>query len=101
MQKLKQYNLNNDVIGWIESFLFSRTQRVVVDGHTSKQAPVLSGVPQGTVLGPLLFLIFINDLAKETSSSLRLFADDCLVYREVRSQTDCTALQLDLNSLVQ
>ena len=58
LQKHKQYNLNNDVMGWMESFLSSRKQRVVVDRLTSKEAPVMSCVTQGTVLGPLLFLIF-------------------------------------------
>ena len=74
--KLKHYNLNQQVIGWIKSFLSSRTQRVVVDGYISQEAPVLSGVPQGTVLGPLLFLIFINDITENVSSPIRLFADD-------------------------
>jgi len=53
-------------------------QRVVVDGFTSQEAPVLSGVPQGTVLGPLLFLVFINDIVADISSPIRLFADACL-----------------------
>ena len=101
LQKLKQYNLDNDVIGWVESFLSCRNQRVVVDGFASKEAPVMSGVPQGTVLGPLLFLIFINDIAAETSSSIRLFADDCLLYREVRTHADCHLLQQDLDKLTQ
>ena len=99
LQKLKQYNLDNDVIWWVESFLSSRNQRVVVDGFTSKEAPVMSSVPQGTVLGPLLFLIFINDIASETSWSIRLFADDCLLYREVRMHADCHMLQQDLDKL--
>ena len=101
LQKLKQYKLDNDVIGWVESFLSSRNQRVVVDGFTSKEAPVMSGVPQDTVLSPLLFLIFINDIAAETSSSICLFADDCFLYREVRTHSDCHMLQQDLDKLTQ
>ena len=66
----------------------------------SQEAPVLSGVPQGTVLGPLLFLIFINDITENLSSPIRLFADDCLIYREIRSPSDCSLLQKDLDTLV-
>ena len=61
---------------------------------------VLSGVPQDTVLGPLLFLIFINDIIKKVSSPIHLFADDCLIYREIRSPSDCNLLQKDLDTLV-
>ena len=99
IKKLRYYNLNANVVGWIESFLSNRTQRVIIDGHTSTEAPVLSGVPQGTVLGPLLFLIFINDIATNVTSSIRLFADDCLVYRETRNQQQCELLQKDLDEL--
>ena len=70
-----------------------------MDGYASSEAPVLLGVPQGTVLGPLLFLIFINDIAKNASSSIRLFADDCLVYRETQNQEQCKLLQKYLDTL--
>ena len=88
-------------MGWVSTFLTGHTQKVVVDGYTSSEAAVLSGVPQGTVLGPLLFLVFINDIIQGSSSSFRLFVDDCLVYREIRSKSNCSALQRDLDNLVQ
>ena len=100
IKKLEYYNLDTNVVGWIKSFLSQKTQSVVVDGHTSATAPVLSGVPQGTVLGSLLFLIFINDIAANVNSSIRLFVDDCLVYRETQKKEDCELLQKDLDVLV-
>ena len=81
------------------SFLTDRSQRVVVDGAFSSPAPVVSGVPQGSVLGPILFLVFINDLPECVSSRTRLFADDCVLYREINSAADCDALQEDLMHL--
>ena len=78
----------------IESFLNGRTQRVVVEGKSSADARVKSGVPQGSLLGPLLFLIFLNDLAKNTTSTVRLFADDCVMYSPIRHANDCEALQV-------
>ena len=72
---------------------------VVVEGEHSESAPVESGVPQGTVLGPLMFLCHINDLPDTVKSQVRLFADDCLLYRQIKSQTDHSILQNDLIEL--
>ena len=73
--------------------------RVVIDGESSQETKVISGVPQGTVLGPLLFLVHINDLPDCVSSKVRLFADDCLLYREIKTREDQEILQKDLESL--
>ena len=73
--------------------------RVICEGTSSDEVPVESGVPQGTVLGPLLFLCHINDLPGCVSSQVRLFADDCLLYRPIQSEADKAALQQDLKAL--
>ena len=86
---------------WISSWLSERSQKVVLDGQASDPVPVLAGVLQGSVLGPVLFLIFINDLPENIRSSVRLFADDCVLYRNIKSPIDCQILQDDLNSLAQ
>ena len=98
--KLKAYNIDSKTIRWIEQWLHMRSQTVVVDGQQSKASQVISGVPQGTVLGPLLFLLYINDIASGTSSTIKLFADDCVIYRRVTTAADCLALQSDLDKLV-
>ena len=101
MGKLAHYGVQGQINNWIRAFLTDRKMEVVVDGECSKSAPVTSGVPQGTVLGPLLFLLYINDIPNVISPGtyIRLFADDCLVYRVIKSPEDQRILQNDLDSL--
>ena len=89
------------LLKWASSFLSNRLQHVVVDGCISGANNVLSGVPQGTVLGPLFFLIYINDIAENLSpgTSIRLFADDSLLYRIIKSNEDIDILQKDLDTI--
>ena len=83
----------------MKNWLLNRHQQVVVDGEGSTCVKVKSGVPQGTVLGPLLFLIYINDIDKNISSQLRLFADDCLIYHPIHTEQDQLDLQKVLDTL--
>ena len=97
LSKLDHYGIHGPILDWIGVFLKTREQRVLVGGESSSPTSVDSGVPQGTVLGPLLFLLHINDLPEVVTSQVRLFADYCLLYRPIRKQTDLEALQTDLN----
>ena len=99
LSKLKHYGIDKNIWQWISNFLKKRKQCVVVDGVSSGLVDVDSGVPQGTVLGPILFLLHINDLPSIVSSKVRLFADDCLIYRQIKSNNDQIELQRDLNLL--
>ena len=98
--KLKAHGIGNDVINWIEKWLTHRRQRVIVDGEISNWKSVLSGVPQGSVLGPILFLIYINDLEDDISSKVLKFSDDTKVFRKVTNDTDKQSLQDDRDKLV-
>ena len=71
----------------------------MVNGIKSDWAPVVSGVPQGTVLGPLLFSLYINDISADIVSEIRLFADDCVCYREIKNEEDTLKLQRDIDRL--
>ena len=100
LYKLSSYGVKGNTLGWIGSFLSGRSQKVVLEGKSSSSAPVLSGVPQGSVLGLVLFLIYINDLPEYISNStVRFFADDTLLYLTIHNSSDCIKLQEDLNNL--
>ena len=97
--KLYGYSIGGKTLKWIDSFLCFRQQRVVVNGIKSDWAPVSSGVPQGTVLGPLLFSLYINEITTDIDSEIRLFADDCVCYREIKGTEDTVKLQEDIDRL--
>ena len=100
--KLRSLGFGEQLLAWLESFLCGRTQRVKVNGIKSPSAAVTSGIPQGTVLGPLLFVCFINDLPDQIRDSLvALFADDTKLYRCVMSDDDYRRLQADINRLIE
>ena len=99
IHKLEAYGICGNVLGWIEAFLMGRNQTVVVNGEKSKPCPVLSGVPQGSVLGPILFVIYINDLPDNVKSEVFLFADDTKIARQVSTASDSLILQDDLDAL--
>ena len=96
--KLFSYGIGGKTLKWIDSFLCFRKQRVVVNGIKSDWAPVLSGA-QGTVLCPLLLSLYINDISSDIESEIRLFADDCVCYREIKDTEDTVRLQRDIDRL--
>ena len=98
---LKYYGISPQALNWVHSFLTNRTQQVLLEGNMSSSINDTSGVPQGSVLGPLLFLIYINDLPDyiQNNSTVQLFADDTIIYHPINNQQDSIALQEDLDSL--
>ena len=97
--KLSQHGVKGNTLNWIRSFLLGRTQAIVLEGERSAEALVTSGVPQGSVLRPLLFLLYINDLPQNIQSQVSLFDDDTAVYLTVTSSEDANTLQADLDTL--
>ena len=96
MKKLYNYGIRGNILNWVADFLKDRIQRVVVNGEKSDWRRVTSGIPQGSVLGPVLFLIFINDLPDQLDCFIKLFADDAKLYSIVRSPEQSGNLQRNL-----
>ena len=99
LKKLDYYGIRGPLHNWFESFLTQRTQSVVIGGESSAPVVTSSGVPQGTVLGPLLFLMYINDLPDGLNATVRLFADDALLHGTICCDEDTADLQDDLYRL--
>ncbi len=100
MSKIRQIdNIDHQIVNWIQDFLAERSQSVVLRGSSSTLLPVTSGVPQGSVLGPTLFLIYINDLPTTVNCSVSLYADDTLLYSEVTSKEDGKKFQANLDAV--
>ena len=102
LNKLKtQYNIDGTLLKFFTEYLCSRKQRVILDNVISKCVDVLSGVPQGSILGPLLFVLFINDIYTniDKDTNIALSADDTKIWRDINSEADCEILQNDINTL--
>ena len=100
IHKLKAYGIEGNLLNWVKDFLSNRTQYVTVNGHSSSSAPVTSGVPQGSVLGPVLFIYYINDLPDESIEHLlKIFADDTKGSSQIETSNDSQNLQNCVNKL--
>ena len=97
--ELKSLGLNSNVICWIEGFLSNRRQKVVINGTKSEWSNVTSGVLQGSVLGPILFLVFVAEITEVVECDMILFADDTKLYRKIESEEDSHILQRDIDNL--
>ena len=101
LTKLRAAGISGKILAWVEAWLSGRKQRVVLNGKTSEWEAVLSGVPQGSVLGPVLFILFINDIDDATSPSAALwkFADDTKSVQIIHSEAEQEVMQSDINAL--
>jgi len=100
MIKLKSYGFSEEILNWCSSFLKDRKQRVVLGSSVANYVDVISGVPQGSVLGPLFFVLFINDMPELVDHFCKLFADDSKLIAIIRNSVDQKVLQTDLDKLV-
>ena len=98
--KLKTYGVEGNLLNLLSNYLHNRKQRVTIHGKESDWKPIFSGVPQGSVLGPLLFIIYINDLADDLECNPKLFADDVSLNEHIKNTTNSTTcLSRDLNKI--
>ena len=99
MSKLNSVGINTETLNWIKAFLSDRVQQICVNGSNSTWKPVTSGIPQGSVLGPILFVLYINDLPSNILSDVYMFADDTKIFNIIKSPEDQETLQNDLDTL--
>jgi len=97
--KLEAYGVGKALLQWFHSFLTARRQRVVVNGCCSDWLYVLSGVPLGSILDPLLFILYTNDISSVIQSKIKMFMDNVTLYKTLTSIQDCESLQKDMNSI--
>ena len=97
--KLAAYGIRGKLLDWIKSYLTNRQQKVVLNGASSNWSRVYSGVPQGSVLSPLLFNIYVNDIPSVVDSQTLMFADDTRIFRKIQSKSDFLQFQQGINNL--
>lgn len=100
IHKLEGFNITGELLSLLKNYLTNRTQSVVMNAVTSSSIPVTSGVPQGSILGPLFFVLFVNDIPNQIKSKCLLYADDLKIYKPVNSERDCEDLQIDITNIV-
>ena len=98
LYKLQCYGIKGQIFDWIKDYLYDRKQRVVINGVSSEWSEVISGVPQGSILGPFLFILYINDFPMSVGCNTDLFADDSVLYSRIDNVMDTVDLQEDLSS---
>ena len=101
LNQLQRYGISGNVHSWIKSYLNQRTQKVRVNGQFSSSSKVLSGVPQGSVLGPVLFLIFISDMTPLIQNFVSIYADDTKLFSYLLDNQTASTVQEDLNMLAE
>jgi hypothetical protein len=99
LTKLAASCIDSRVVVWVREFIVGRTQRIRAGGQLSNQVKVTSGMAQGSVLGLLLFLVYVNGIWRNIDSSIRLFTNDCIIYRKITNKEHIAKLQKDLDAL--